>query len=94
MSVEQDPGTMIVDVTYTDSDPKRAQLVATAIGQAVSQRIGQVHLGNKLITATLWKPAKVPTTPVSPKPLRNGLIALVATLTLSAVLMVVRHPRS
>jgi capsular polysaccharide biosynthesis protein len=58
MSVEQDPGTMYIDVTYTDSDPKRAQLVANAIGQVVSQRVDQMHLGNNTITAALWQPAQ------------------------------------
>ena len=82
MSVEQDPGTMFIDVTYTDSDPKRAQLVANAIGQVVSQKIGEVSLGANRITAALWQPAQLPSTPVSPNPLRNGLLAFVASLSL------------
>jgi capsular polysaccharide biosynthesis protein len=87
MSVEQDPGTMFIDVTYTDSEAKRAQLVANAIGQVVSQKIGEVSLGKKTITATLWKPATLPRAPVSPHPLRDGFIALVATLALSVGLI-------
>jgi capsular polysaccharide biosynthesis protein len=77
MSVAQDPGTMFIDVTYTDSEAKRAQLVANAIGQVVSQKIGEVSLGANRITATLWQPAKFPSTPVSPDPVRNCFIAFI-----------------
>jgi capsular polysaccharide biosynthesis protein len=91
MSVESDPGTMYIDVTYTDSDPKRAQLVANAIGQVVSQRVGEAHLGNNTITAMLWQPAQLPQNPVSPKPLRNGFIALVATLAISGAIVAGRE---
>ena len=91
MSVEQDPGTMFIDVTYTDSEAKRAQLVANAIGQVVSQKIGEVNLSDKVITATVREPATLPQAPVSPNPLRNGLIAFVVALVLSAALIVGRE---
>ena len=68
---------MFIDVTYTDSDPKRAQQIANAIGQVVSQKIGEVSLGANRITATLWQPAKLPSTPVSPDPVRNCFIAFI-----------------
>jgi capsular polysaccharide biosynthesis protein len=87
MSVEHKPGTARIDITYTDSEAKRTQLVANAIGRVVTQKIGEMNLGNNEITATVREPATLPETPVSPKPLRNGLIALVATLALSAVLI-------
>jgi capsular polysaccharide biosynthesis protein len=85
MSVEQDPSEapMFIDITYEDSEAKRAQLVANAIGAVVSQKVGEMKLGDKVITATVWKPATLPKAPVSPKPLRNGLIVLVATASLS-----------
>ena len=85
-SVESDPGTMFVDITYRDSDPKRAQQIANAIGQVASQKISEVNLASpeSRITATLWQPATLPTAPVSPNPLRNGLLALVASLTLTS----------
>jgi capsular polysaccharide biosynthesis protein len=77
MSAEQDPGTMFVNVTYKDSDPKRAQLIANTIGQVVSQKISEVSLGANAITATVWEPATLPETPVSPDPVRNSIIGLV-----------------
>jgi capsular polysaccharide biosynthesis protein len=89
-SVEADPGTMFVDITYRDSDPKRAQLVANAIGQVASQKVSEVRLASprrspeNRLTAALWQPAMLPAAPVSPNPLRNGLLALVASLTLAS----------
>jgi capsular polysaccharide biosynthesis protein len=96
MSVEREPRTAFVDVTYEASDAKMAQVIANAIGQVVEQKIGEVKLGNKVITATLWRPARLPNDPVSPKPWRNGLIALVASLGLAipAVLVAHRYQRS
>lgn len=77
MSVEQDPGTMIINVSYKDTDPERAQKIANAIGEVVSQKISQVSLGANAITATVWEPATIPQTPVSPDPVLYSIIALV-----------------
>jgi capsular polysaccharide biosynthesis protein len=86
-SARADPGTPIVDVTYTSTNPKTAQLTANAIGKALSEKISEVSLGPNGITVTVWSEATLPKTPVSPHPVRNGLIALVAALTLSAGLL-------
>jgi capsular polysaccharide biosynthesis protein len=76
-TAEPEPGTMFVNVSYRDSDPRRAQLIANTIGQALSERISEVSLGANAITARVWEPATLPETPVSPDPIRNGTIALV-----------------
>lgn len=76
MSAEPDPGTMFVNISYKSSDPEKAQLTANAIGQVLSQKISEVSLGANGITATVWEPATVPQTPVSPDPVRNTVIAL------------------
>ena len=76
MSVEPDPGTMYVDISYASSNPKEAQLIANTIGKVLSQRISEVSLGANGITATVWAPATLPETPVSPDPVRNSIIAL------------------
>jgi capsular polysaccharide biosynthesis protein len=76
-SVEQDPGTMFINVSYKDSDPKRAQEIANAIGQTISQKIPEVTLGANRILVKLWEPATLPSTPVSPDPVRNSLIAFI-----------------
>ena len=75
ISVEPEPGTMFVNISYEDSDPKRAQLIANAIGQVLSDKASEVSVGTNAITATVWAPAKLPKTPVSPNPVRNMLLA-------------------
>jgi succinoglycan biosynthesis transport protein ExoP len=76
-SAEAEPGTMFVDISYTGSNPREAQLTANAIGQALSEKVSEVSLGANVITATVWAPATLPQHPVSPNPLRNTLTALV-----------------
>jgi capsular polysaccharide biosynthesis protein len=77
ISAEPDPGTMFVKVSYRDSDPERAQLVANTIGEVLSGKISEVSVAANAITATVWEPATLPVTPVSPDPIRNVIIALV-----------------
>src|SRR3712207_1916334 len=76
MSVEPDPGTMFINVSYKDSDPQRAQLIANTIAEMSSQKISDVMLGANPIVARIWQPATLPEDPVSPNPVRNGIIAL------------------
>ncbi len=86
ISAEPDPGTMFVNVSYKDSDPERAQLIANTIGKVLSEKISEVSLGANAITATLWEPATLPETPISPDPIRDGIIALVLGSLLGVVL--------
>jgi capsular polysaccharide biosynthesis protein len=86
VSAEPDPGTMFVNVSYKDSDPERAQLIANTIGKALSERISEVSVGANAITATVWEPASLPETPVSPDTVRNVIIALVLGSLLGVVL--------
>jgi capsular polysaccharide biosynthesis protein len=75
MSVEQDPGTMLINISYTSTDPAKAQQIANAIGQVLSEKASKTSVGDYAITAKVWEPAKMPKTPVSPKPVRNMLLA-------------------
>jgi len=86
MNVEPDPGTTFINVSYKSSDPKEAQLIANTIGQVLAQKISEVSLGANGITATVWAPATLPDTPVSPNPVRNGLLAWVLGGLLGVVL--------
>ncbi len=86
VSAEPDPGTMFVNVSYKDSDPERAQLIANTIGKVLSQKISEVSVGANAITATVWEPADLPGTPVSPDPVRDVIIALVLGSLLGVVL--------
>ncbi len=71
--------TQFITVSYSDSDPERAQRVVNAVGDVFSQRIAQVNPGDSGITAAVWERAAVPNEPVSPEPLRDGLIALMVS---------------
>jgi capsular exopolysaccharide synthesis family protein len=80
LSVEQIPETQFVQVSYRNPDPERAQRVANTIGEAFSERISGVSPDAAGITAIVWEPAAIPEEPVSPDPVRNGLLALVLGL--------------
>jgi len=86
MSAEPDPGTMFVNLSYESPDPKRAQLIANAIGEVLSEKVSEVSLGANAITATVWAPATLPKNPVSPDPIRDCIIALVLGSLLGVVL--------
>ena len=86
VSAEPDPGTMFVHVSYKDSDPERAQLIANTIGKVLSEKISEVSVGANAITATVWEPATLPETPISPDPIRDVIIALVLGSLLGVVL--------
>jgi capsular polysaccharide biosynthesis protein len=77
LSAEVVPETQFIEVHYVDSDPERARRVVNAVGTAFSQRVSVVSRSNSDITATVWEPAITPASPVSPTPLRDGVIALV-----------------
>ena len=80
LSAEQEPNTQWIQVNYTDSSPERAQRVANAIGDVFSKQVSEVSPNANAITATVWERAVVPEAPVTPNPVRNGLLALVLGL--------------
>src|SRR5215213_6493524 len=82
LSAEQEPNTQWIQVNYTDSSPERAQRVANAIGDVFSKQVSDVSPSANAITATVWERAVVPDEPVTPKPMRNGLLALALGLVL------------
>ena len=75
MKVEQVPETQVVEVTYRNPDPEKAQTITDAIGKAFSDQVSEVSTSANAITATVWEEAAAPETPVSPNPLRNGILA-------------------
>jgi capsular polysaccharide biosynthesis protein len=84
LSVEQIDGTQFIRVDYKDASPERAQRVANAVGNVFSEQVSEVSPSANTTTATVWNRAGLPEEPVSPKPLRNGLLALVLGLMLIA----------
>lgn len=78
ITANQVEGTQFIRVTYRNPDRDRAQAVVNAVGDAFSERISDVSPDASAVTATVWERAAVPLQPVSPNPLRNALLALMA----------------
>ncbi len=73
LTVQQVPDTQFLQISYRDTDPERAQEVANSIGDVFAEKVSEV---SPSVVATVWERAVTPTDPVSPKPLRIGLLAL------------------
>jgi capsular polysaccharide biosynthesis protein len=82
LEVQQVGTSQFLIVSYEDADPKRAQLVANAVGDVFSEEIVDVSSSANALTAKVWEEAVVPGSPVSPDPTRNILLALVLGLML------------
>jgi capsular polysaccharide biosynthesis protein len=81
LSVGQIEGTQFIRLTYEDTDPVRAQQIVNTVGEVFSEFISG---RSSQLTATVWEKATIPESPVSPNPLRNGLLTLVIGLVLCA----------
>ena len=74
------PETTFVRISYEDTDPQKAQQIANAVGEMLAQRISEVSPSANTVSVTVWERAQVPSSPVSPDPVRNGLLGLVLGL--------------
>lgn len=86
LHVEQVHATPLVQVDYEDTDPERAQLIANTVGEIASQQIAKDSPSANTITAKVWEQAVLPDNPASPKPVRDGLVALVLGVLLGTAL--------
>lgn len=82
LTVDQVESTQSIEVSYRTSDPERARDIANAVAGTVSDRISGRNLGAEAITVTVWERAMAPGDPVSPNPVRNGLLAMAIGLLL------------
>ena len=82
LTVDQVDSTQSIEISYRTSDPEMATDIANAVAGTVSNRISGANLGAEAITVTVWERAVVPSAPVSPDPVRNGLVALAIGLLL------------
>jgi capsular polysaccharide biosynthesis protein len=80
LEAEPIENTQFVELSYTDADPERARVVTDTVGEVLSEQVSEVGRNNNRITANVWERAPVPEEPVSPNPLRDGLLALVSVL--------------
>jgi capsular polysaccharide biosynthesis protein len=86
LNVIQVNETQFIEVSYRDPSPERAQQIANAFGDVASEQISDVNPSASAITATVWEQAQVPDSPVSPKPVRDSLLALGLGLVLGILL--------
>jgi capsular polysaccharide biosynthesis protein len=75
--VEVIPETQFIEVSYTDTDSQRAQRVVNAIADQFIAQVSEVSPNVGAVSAIVWERATVPTSPISPNPMRNGLIGFV-----------------
>jgi capsular polysaccharide biosynthesis protein len=82
LSAEQVPETQYIEVRYRDPSPEKAQRVVNAVGDVFSKRISETSTSANGVTASVWERAVLPDSPVSPNPVRNGILALMFGLML------------
>jgi len=82
LSSEQVEGAQFIVLSYEDTDPERAQLIANTVGKVTSELISE---RSSTFTAKVWEKAALPESPASPHPLRNGLLTLVIGLGLASL---------
>jgi capsular polysaccharide biosynthesis protein len=87
LTVEQVENTSFIVLSYKGTDPVQAKQIAKTVGKVSSELISERSVAGSKLRATVYEDAIVPTTPVSPTPLRNGLLALIVGLALSAGLL-------
>lgn len=82
LAIEQVETSQFIQLTYTDSDPGRAEEVVNTVGQVSSERISNTSAAANDLKATVYERAITPASPVSPDPVRNGILAAVLGLML------------
>jgi len=87
--------TVLLDVTVTDPSPAQAQLINDAVVAQLSKTVAELETPPSkkvpLLKATVVDPPRLPTTPVSPKPVRNLALGLILGLLLGFGLAVLRE---
>jgi len=81
--------TQFIEVSYEDSNPKRARLVINTLGEVLSQRVAEVSSETNDLRATVWESA-VSSELVGPSLTRNVLLALVLGMMLGVGLAFLR----
>jgi capsular polysaccharide biosynthesis protein len=82
LTIEQMEASQMLLLSYKGSDPKQAEQIVNTVGQVSSERISTSSVIASNIEANVAERAIVPEVPVSPQPLRNGLLAAVFGLML------------
>jgi capsular polysaccharide biosynthesis protein len=86
LTVEQVRATSVIEVTYEDPSPQRAQQVVNAVGEEVSKRAYEGDFVLQNITVNVWERATLPKDPISPDVARNVGVGLVVGVMLGVAL--------
>ncbi len=78
LAIEHVEGTNFIRLTYEGTNVVLATDIVNTVGEVSSERISETRAADSNLTATPYVKARVPDapTPVSPNPLRNGLLTL------------------
>jgi capsular polysaccharide biosynthesis protein len=79
LSVEPEWSSFL-QLSYKDIDPERAQWIVNTVGVVSSERIPEAIGRADDVVVTMYEDASVPSSPVSPDPVRNAALALVLGL--------------
>jgi capsular polysaccharide biosynthesis protein len=77
LTIEQVESTSFIVLTYQGNDPVEATKIVNTVGQVSSELISERSAAGSNLTANVYEEAMVPDSPVSPDPLRNGVLAAV-----------------
>lgn len=95
ISATSSPETVILNITVTDPDPKRARVLADAVSRAFVSYVAELETppgkDAATIKASIVDPAASSSTPISPNPRRNITLGLVLGLVLGAGAAVLRE---
>jgi capsular polysaccharide biosynthesis protein len=91
LTVEQVENTSFIVLSYEGTDPHKATQIVNTVGQVSSELIPERGAAGSQVTARVYGKAAVPDTPVSPHPLRNGLLTLVMGWGLIGLLVLIHR---
>ncbi|MEX5631733.1 polysaccharide biosynthesis tyrosine autokinase [Parafrankia sp. FMc2] len=89
------PETVLLRAVVRDADPRRAQEIADGIGEVFSSAVDQIERPAEdeppSVRVRVWEDAKLPTTPISPQPVRNIALGVLLGLLMSIAAAFVRY---
>ncbi len=80
LTVDQEGSTILIQLSYKDTDPERAQLIANTVAEVASEQISQETPYDFVLRIHVWEDAFVPSTPANPDPVRSAMKALILGL--------------
>ncbi|HZC03603.1 MAG TPA: Wzz/FepE/Etk N-terminal domain-containing protein [Gammaproteobacteria bacterium] len=75
LAIEQVESTSFIVLTYQGNDPQEAAQIVNTVGEVSSELISDSSAAGSQLTANVYEEAIAPDSPISPDPLRNGILA-------------------